>query len=145
MTAKARPIELHAIDHIVLRVTQLPNMIAFYCDVLGCYIERELPELGLTQLRAGNALIDLVTVDGELGKQGGRAPQLEGRNLAHFCLQITPRDEQEILDYLTQHGVELSSFVERYGAQGFGRSIYIADPEGNTVELKPKKCESTQA
>ncbi len=86
---KARPIQLQAIDHIVLRVVDLPKMLAFYCDILGCVVEREVAELGLTQLRAGSALIDLVTVDSKLGQQGGRAPEQEGRNLDHFCLQIT--------------------------------------------------------
>ncbi|EOD4734940.1 TPA: VOC family protein [Vibrio vulnificus] len=135
---KARPIQLQAIDHIVLRVVDLPKMLAFYCDILGCVVEREVAEFGLTQLRAGSALIDLVTVDGKLGRQGGRAPEQEGRNLDHFCLQITPKDEQEILDFLIQHGVKVGDFANRYGAQGFGRSIYLSDPEGNTVELKPQ-------
>ncbi|EGQ8027551.1 VOC family protein [Vibrio vulnificus] len=135
---KVRPIQLQAIDHIVLRVVDLPKMLAFYCDILGCVVEREVAEFGLTQLRAGSALIDLVTVDSKLGQQGGRAPEQEGRNLDHFCLQITPKDEQEILDFLTLHGVLVEDFANRYGAQGFGRSIYLSDPEGNTVELKPQ-------
>ncbi|EGR0633380.1 TPA: VOC family protein [Vibrio vulnificus] len=135
---KARPIQLQAIDHIVLRVVDLPKMLAFYCDILGCVVEREVAEFGLTQLRAGSALIDLVTVDSKLGQQGGRAPEQEGRNLDHFCLQIIPKDEQEILDFLTLHGVQVEDFANRYGAQGFGRSIYLSDPEGNTVELKPQ-------
>ncbi|HDY7996565.1 TPA: VOC family protein [Vibrio vulnificus] len=135
---KARPIQLQAIDHIVLRVVDLPKMLAFYCDILGCVVEREVAEFGLTQLRAGSALIDLVTVDSKLGRQGGKAPEQEGRNLDHFCLQITPKDEQEILDFLIQHGVKVGDFANRYGAQGFGRSIYLSDPEGNTVELKPQ-------
>ncbi|EWS69554.1 lactoylglutathione lyase [Vibrio vulnificus] len=135
---KARPIQLQAIDHIVLRVVDLPKMLAFYCDILGCVVEREVAEFGLTQLRAGSALIDLVTVNSKLGQQGGRALEQEGRNMDHFCLQITPRDEQEILDFLTLHGVQVEDFANRYGAQGFGRSIYLSDPEGNTVELKPQ-------
>ena len=55
------------IDHLVLRVTNLPVMQAFYCDVLGCTVEREARDLGLTQLRADSSLIDLVPVDGPLG------------------------------------------------------------------------------
>ncbi|EKK9984781.1 VOC family protein [Vibrio vulnificus] len=135
---KVRPIQLQAIDHIVLRVVDLPKMLAFYCDILGCVVEREVAEFGLTQLRAGSALIDLVTVDCKLGQQGGRAPEQEGRNLDHFCFQIIPKDEQEILDFLILHGVQVEDFANRYGAQGFGRSIYLSDPEGNTVELKPQ-------
>lgn len=111
-------------------------MLAFYCDVLGCEVEREVPELGLTQLRAGNAMIDLVGVDGELGKLGGSAPGPEGRNLDNFCLRIAAMAEEDLTSYLQSRGVNVSGFSKRCGAQGYGKSIYIEDPEGNTVELK---------
>ena len=129
-------IKLEAIDHLVLRTSDLPRMRAFYCDVLGCAVEREVPELGLTQLRAGNALIDLVRVEGELGRLGGSAPGPEGRNLDHFCLRIAAVPEEDLTSYLQSRGVTVPGFSNRYGAQGYGNSIYIEDPEGNTVELK---------
>jgi catechol 2,3-dioxygenase-like lactoylglutathione lyase family enzyme len=129
-------LKLEAIDHLVLRARNLPRMLTFYCDVLGCAVEREVPELGLTQLRAGNALIDLVGVDGELGKLGGSAPGPEGRNLDHFCLRIAAVAEEDLTSYLQSRGVNVPGFSKRYGAQGYGNSIYIEDPEGNTVELK---------
>ena len=132
-------IKLEGIDHVVLRTTKLPEMLHFYCQVLGAKLERELPkEMGLVQLRAGSALIDLVTVDSQLGQLGGKPPSQDGRNLDHFCLQIAPVSEQALLDYLFQHNIPCQGFAERYGAEGFGRSLYIQDPEGNVVELKPK-------
>lgn len=131
-------IEVKAIDHIVLRTSNREAMLYFYQQVLGCPVERELPDLGLTQLRAGESIIDLVLVDSELGKLGGKPPKQDGRNLDHFCLQIAAFDEQELVDYLTQHDIAVTEFAERYGAQGFGRSAYIEDPEGNVVELKPR-------
>ncbi|WCP67817.1 VOC family protein [Vibrio tubiashii] len=134
-----RPINIIAIDHIVLRTSQLDNMVHFYQDILGCVIKREKLDIGLTQLRAGNALIDIVTVDSELGRMGGIAPQQNGRNVDHFCLQISAFEEEELLDYLKQHNITTSGFAERYGAQGYGRSVYVEDPEGNVVELKPFK------
>lgn len=132
-----RPISIIAIDHIVLRTRQLEAMIRFYRDLLGCQIEREKPDIGLTQLRAGNALIDIVALDSELGRLGGKAPQQDGRNVDHFCLQVAAFNESTLLDYLAQHNVTTSDFASRYGAQGYGRSVYIQDPEGNIVELKP--------
>lgn len=133
---------IHGLDHVVLRTTQLETMLHFYCSVLGCQIERALPkELGLTQLRAGNALIDLVTVNSELGQMGGRAPQQDGRNVDHLCLQITPVAEEALIHYLDDHQIPHSNFALRYGAQGFGRSIYVDDPEGNVIELKPLNLE----
>lgn len=131
-------IVVQSIDHVVLRTTDLSAMLHFYQRVLGCPIERTLPDLGLTQLRAGESIIDLVVVDSELGQLGGKAPQQDGRNLDHFCLQIAAFDEQELVDYLNQYDIEVTEFAERYGAQGFGRSAYIEDPEGNVVELKPR-------
>lgn len=132
------------LDHLVLRVASLPLMRAFYCEVLGCTVERELPDLGLTQLRAGNSLIDLVPVDGALGAQGGAAPGREGRNLDHFCLAIEPFDADQIQHHLRTHGVEFGAPASRYGAGGQGPSIYLSDPEGNTVELKGAKSPSAR-
>ena len=132
-------IEIAGIDHIVLRTSHLDEMLDFYCRVLGCRVERETgPDTGLTQLRAGNALIDLVTVDGSLGRAGGGPPSKSENNLDHFCLQLMPVSEDEISSHLQAHGVEAGDFEVRYGAQGLGKSIYIEDPEGNTVELRSR-------
>ena len=126
-----------AIDHIVLRSERYRELIDFYCEVIGCTLERETSaEFGLTQLRAGSALIDIVDVNGELGKAGGAAPGPTGNNLDHFCLQIAPFDEAELIKYLRSHGVDCGEFHERYGAEGMGRSLYIRDIDGNTIELR---------
>jgi glyoxylase I family protein len=133
-------IHVKTIDHIVLRTDRVEEMVNFYCRILNCTVERTLPEeVGLSQLRAGNALIDIVAVDSKLGRAGGEAPSPTGNNLDHFCLQIEPFEESELLDYLSSHGIETSDFEQRYGAQGFGPSIYIKDPDGNTIELKASK------
>lgn len=129
-------IAIREIDHIVLRVIQLDAMIRFYCDVLGCRIERRQDEIGLVQLRAGSALVDLVPVDGKLGKMGGAAPGREGRNLDHVCFRVEPFDEAAIRAQLAAHGVQAGPVESRYGAQGEGPSIYLQDPEHNTIELK---------
>lgn len=130
-------IHIRHIDHVVLRTSRLQAMSAFYRDVLGCTVERKLsPEIGLTQLRAGQALIDLVDVDSELGRAGGAAAGPTGRNLDHLCLQIDAIEEAALKGWLQQHGVEVGSFAIRYGAGGFGPSLYISDPDGNTIELR---------
>lgn len=130
------PISLQGFDHIVLRIRDKAQMIAFYVDVLGCSLDRDRPELGLTHLRAGRDLIDLVTLDGPLGRMGGAGPGAEGRNVDHFCLQVSPYDEAAIRAHLSRHGVEVPEAGQRYGALGEGPSLYIRDPEGNTIELK---------
>ena len=129
-------IAVREIDHLVLRTERLEEMIAFYTGVLGMSIERRVDSIGLIQLRAGRSLLDLVPVTGELGRRGGAAPAEEGRNLDHFCLRIDPFDESAIQDQLRSMGVAAGPTEQRYGAEGNGPSIYIRDPDGNTVELK---------
>jgi len=111
-------------------------MVDFYRRVLGCTVERRQDELGLIQLRAGRALIDMITVTGKLGAEGGAAPGKEGRNMDHFCLRIEPFDAKGISDFLATAGVNAGAIASRYGAEGEGPSIYLEDPEGNVVELK---------
>ena len=130
------PFEIVGIDHLVLRVRDLDRMVRFYCDVLGCRVERVQGEIGLTQIRAGRSLIDLVPVDGKLGRMGGAAPGKEARNLDHFCVTIDGYDEARIRAYLTARGVAIGEAGSRYGAEGEGPSLYVSDPEDNVVELK---------
>jgi catechol 2,3-dioxygenase-like lactoylglutathione lyase family enzyme len=129
-------IAVRELDHLVLRVVDLPAMLAFYGGVLGCTVERRVDTIGLVQLRAGRSLIDLVPVTGELGRAGGAAPGREGRNLDHFCLRVEPFDEAVIRAHLGAHGIAAGPLAQRYGAEGDGPSLYLQDPEGNTVELK---------
>lgn len=130
-------LKIVGLDHIVLRTTDLDAMLQFYCNVIGCVIERSLLDtIGLIQLRAGAALIDIVPVDSELGKLGGKAPNQDGRNLEHFCLLVADKDEESLSRFLDDHGIKHFPPQERYGATGFGQSVYVDDPEGNIVELK---------
>jgi glyoxylase I family protein len=130
------PFVLRQLDHLVLRVRDVAAMQAFYCDVLGCGVERRQDAIGLLQLRAGTSLIDLVSLDGKLGRMGGAGPGAEGRNVDHFCLRIEPFDHDALLAHLQAHGVRIGEFGARYGAEGEGPSQYLFDPEGNLVELK---------
>lgn len=130
------PFQMTGLDHLVLRVADLPRMLDFYLEVLGGTVEKQQAAIGLTQLRAGRSLIDLITLDGVLGRMGGAGPGAEGRNLDHFALAILPYDEPAIRAHLAAHGIEVVDSGPRYGAEGEGPSVYVKDPEGNTVELK---------
>ncbi len=130
------PFDILEVDHVVFRVRDIERSIAFYRDVLGCPVERENEAFGLYHLRVGRAMIDLVTLDGKLGQAGGVGPGEEGRNVDHICVDVEPFDEAAIRDHLAKHGIEVSDSGERFGAHGMGPSIYIQDPDGNTIELK---------
>ncbi|RTR06560.1 VOC family protein [Halomonas nitroreducens] len=127
---------IRGIDHLVLRICDEQRMLAFYCEVLGCTLEKRQDALGLIQLRAGDALIDLVPVEGPLGRRGGPPPDRDGHNLDHFCLRLAPFDEAAIRRHLAAHGVEVGETKPRYGAEGTGPSLHLQDPDGNTLELK---------
>jgi len=131
-----KAIEIKGLDHVVLRVRDLDASLAFYGGVLGCPVERRLDELGLVQLRAGSALIDLVPVDSPLGRHGGAPPEGEGRNMDHFALALAHFDEAALRKALLAAGVEPGDVATRYGAEGNGPSMYLRDPDGNVVELK---------
>src|SRR5262252_4792281 len=108
-------LRVKGLDHVVLRVADMDRAIAFYAQVLGLNIERRLPE------------IDLVprTEDED-----------EGRNMDHYAVRIDEMDVPAITAHLKRHGIDPGEVRRRYGAEGYGSSIYITDPDGNTVELK---------
>jgi glyoxylase I family protein len=121
-------LRVKGLDHVVLRVADIDRAIAFYGDVLGCAVERRLGEIGLVQLRAGAAMIDLVP------KTAGDVDG--GRNMDHFAVQIEAMDVPALSAHLRRHGIDPGEVRRRYGAEGYGSSIYVTDPDGNTVELK---------
>jgi glyoxylase I family protein len=129
-------IAIRGLDHVVLRVGDLERALGFYCGVLGCIEERRSDALGLVQLRAGAALVDLVVVDSPLGRLGGAAAGASARNMDHFALQLERFDEALLRAHLAKHGVAPGDVAQRYGALGMGPSMYVRDPDGNVVELK---------
>jgi len=129
-------IRVLGIDHLVLRTADPARLVDFYTTVLGCTVERRRDELGLIHLRAGRSMIDLVDVAGPLGKMGGARPGSDARNLDHFALRIETFDADAIRAQLTAAGVTPGPVMDNFGAEGNGPSIYLRDPDGNTIELK---------
>lgn len=133
----APPFAVERIDHLVFRVRDLDTSIAFYDAVLGCQVARRRPDLGLVHIRAGASMVDLVAIDGPLGRVGGAGPAAEGHNVDHLCLRVEPFDERAIVAHLAAHGVTPRGPAStNFGAEGDGPSLYFADPDGNVIELK---------
>jgi glyoxylase I family protein len=129
-------LKVRGLDHIVLRVRDPAAMERFYVEVLGLTVERRQQQIGLVQLRAGAQLIDLVDVNGMLGRQGGAPPGAEGRNLDHVCLNLDDFDLAAVIAHLEAHGVAVGESGRRFGAAGLGVSVYLTDLEGNGLELR---------
>ncbi len=125
-------VRVAGLDHVVLRVGDLERAIDFYRTVLGCRVERRLDQPKLVQLRAGASLIDLVPAPSSPPPTQGMA----ARNMDHFAVRIDGFDAGAIAAHLRRHGIDPGEVRERYGAEGYGPSLYITDPDGNTVELK---------
>lgn len=137
MAAPLPPFTVQRLDHVVLRVRDLDRSEAFYRAVLGCEVARRRDDLGLRHLRAGASMIDLVAVDGPLGRRGGAPAGGTARNLDHLCLRIEAFDEAAIVAHLARHGLAPHGpATSNFGAEGDGLSLYLDDPDGNTVELK---------
>ena len=129
------PFELEGLDHVVLLVRDMAEAQHFYEQVLGCTVDRALPEYGMLQLRAGASLIDLVDIGSKEGEWG--RPEIEGgRNMDHVCIATGPCEEQAMPAHLVRHGINVVEEGIRYGAKGDGMSFYICDPSGNQIELK---------
>lgn len=128
------PFKITTIDHVVLCTADPERLEAFYTGVLGCELVRRQERTGLTQLRAGTALIDIVPA--EYGHAGDGSGAVRIANMEHFCLRIDPFDPDAIRRHLDQHGISYGEIADRFGAEGRGPSIYVQDPEGNRVELK---------
>lgn len=115
------------LDHVVLRVSDQDIARRFYTEVLGCTVDHFNERISLLQLRFGDHLIDLLP---------GR-PSAEG--LDHVCLSIRCGDLAALRVALAGRGVTLEGeVVERRGAYGTGPSLYLRDPDGYLIELKPR-------
>ena len=130
------PIKPKQLDHVVLRVKDLTESVRFYQDILGFPLGHSNEEAGLYQFRAGSSMIDLVNVDGRIGRAGGETVTQENKNMDHFAVTLSEYDEPAIVAHLKAHGVEARDSRKRFGAEGRGTSILVTDPDGNTVELK---------
>jgi len=134
------PFALEGIDHVVLLVRDMAAAQKFYEQVLGCAVDRALPEYGMLQLRAGASLIDLVDIGSHEGEWG--RPEVEGgRNMDHVCIATGPCDQAAMRAHLARHGVAIVEEGIRYGANGDGMSFYIRDPSGNQIELKGPRAD----
>ena len=129
MTPSFEPLGL---DHVVLRVHDQAASQRFYIDVLGCKLDHVNERISLVHLRFGEHYIDLLPATAE-------APPATAGGVDHVCLSIRCDDITKAGDELRGRGVRIEGDVaQRRGAYGTGPSLYIRDPDGYVIELKPR-------
>jgi catechol 2,3-dioxygenase-like lactoylglutathione lyase family enzyme len=124
-------ISVRNLDHIVLRCADVETSLAWYGTRLGLPLER------VDEWRAGETFFPSVRIDATTIIDlfpSDAAPVAASGNLDHFCVVIEPTD----LDAVKASGDfdVIDGPARRWGAQGDGTSLYVLDPDGNTVELR---------
>ncbi|MEU6121179.1 VOC family protein [Streptomyces sp. NPDC047123] len=119
-----------AFDHLVLNVADIERSLAFYTGPLG------LEPVRVREWRDGQVPFPSVRVSPttiiDLVVPGADAPQ--GSNVDHICLVVEPLDWQQVID--SGDFTVLEGPGKRFGARGTALSLYVQDPDGNTVELR---------
>jgi catechol 2,3-dioxygenase-like lactoylglutathione lyase family enzyme len=125
------PLAVAGFDHLSLTCRRVAETRRFYETLLGFRVASEMPQWGMTELRAGAAHI--VLVDAE-SKEGAWAvsPQGRGENVHHFCLRLTRFDEKELRKRMRDAKVA----IEEEDLSDDEGAFYVRDPEGNYVELR---------
>ena len=120
------------LDHVVFRVRDQAASQRFFVDALGCTVDHVNERISLIHLRVGAAYIDLFPATAE-------APATAAGGVDHVCLSIRCDDLAKTADELRRRGVTIEGdVVQRRGAFGTGPSLYIRDPDGHLIELKPR-------
>jgi len=126
------PLDCQELDHVVLRVRDQAVSQRFYTEVLGLTLDHVNEPIRLVQLRCGRHLIDLLPLP-----EGEAAPPTS--RMDHVCLAVRCDDLDAVAAWLRSRGVPVDGeVVTRRGAFGTGPSLYIRDPDGYRIELKPR-------
>jgi catechol 2,3-dioxygenase-like lactoylglutathione lyase family enzyme len=114
-------------DHLVLNVGDVERSLAFYTGPL------DLEPVRVDEWRAGTVSFPSVrvsptTIIDLVQRERGES------NVDHLCLVVEPLDWQQVVDSGVFTVVDGPG--PRFGARGTAESLYVLDPDGNTVELR---------
>ncbi|MEU9140148.1 VOC family protein [Streptomyces sp. NPDC048404] len=120
-------LRVKAFDHLVLNVEDVERSLDFYTGLLG------LEPVRVPEWRSGQAPFPSVRITAEtIIDLIAHTPG--GSNVDHICLTVEPLDWDQVI--ASGSFTVLEGPVERFGARGNATSVYVQDPDGNTVELR---------
>src|SRR5256885_16976617 len=113
------------LDHVVVNSADVERSLAWYSDTLG------LEAMNVDEWRRGDVFFPSVRLNAMTIIDIFPAERT-GENVNHFCLAVEDAD----LDALAEQFTDGRRVDGNFGAQGYGASLYVSDPDGNTIELK---------
>ena len=120
---------LEKLDHLVLPVSDIDTIATFYTTYLG--MEKRIFGDDRVALHFGDQKINLHPAGWDYEPKA----RVSIAGSADLCFIVSERVES-LHTKLVHSGVEvIEGPVERTGATGRLRSIYIRDPDGNLIEL----------
>ena len=122
------------LDHIVLEVADVQRSIDFYVG-LGLRPER-LDEYRRGEVKFPSLRINADTLIDVFPPPMHAGPKGVGHNLHHFAL-VTDVTIAEVREALKRLSIEIEQEADQnFGARGLANSVYVRDPDGNSVEIR---------
>jgi catechol 2,3-dioxygenase-like lactoylglutathione lyase family enzyme len=119
---------IESLDHLVLTVKNIDATSKFYCEILGMEMVNSNNRIAL---KFGNQKMNLH----EQGKEFEPKAHLPTPGSGDVCfISFTPV-EQIVEELRTKNVTIEEGVVERTGAKGKLRSVYIRDPDLNLIEI----------
>lgn len=136
-------VQVQNLDHIVLNVNKMDEVLNFYNNVLGLQLERlkeyQDGKVPFPSVRINpNTIIDFFPIkDENLNGQEGTSNAMKAHELNHLCFAVEPTDMNTLIKKFTSNNIKvIEGPVKRFGARGTATSIYILDPEDRIIEIR---------
>jgi|SRR6476620_8281421 catechol 2,3-dioxygenase-like lactoylglutathione lyase family enzyme len=130
------PVKVHALDHLVINVSDVARTAQWYQKVLGMEIRVFDPGGGKTprtSLTFGSQKINVRPRDADKVEWFTAAHETAGSDDLCFLTSSTP---EQVVAHLQACGVTIEEGpADKQGARGTLRSVYCRDPDGSLIEI----------